>query len=309
MVRWIGLALALAPLGCSKPNPAFVDSDGWTGSTGSTSEGGSTSDGSTSGSTTAGETTEGSTTYAIECADTLPADTAGPLAWTEDPCMYYTDLSREQGECPAGEGTQRFYVWYNTEDTTFYRCDAPCQTGSIELCPTPEFSLGAENANLQSFVQQIFPQQACRYAAHERRTVTDALGTYCRTRSIALWEDEDITAAPRLALAMFDATPPEDLCDLQVTASAGSQEVSCSVVKADYKTCPFVRAPADWCCGGTAELGGLTFAHAGGPAVHVVDGELGAFDGYRGANYLLRITQSAARCDTNQVDWGWYMAR
>ena len=310
MVRcWIALALALAPLGCSRPNPAFVDSDGWTteAMTGSTSEGGSTTEDPTIGSTT-DETTEGSTTNAVECADTLPTDTAGPLGWTPNPCMYYTDLSRVQGECPADEGTQRFYVWYNKGDQTFYRCDSPCAQGSIELCPTPEFSLGAENANLKSFVEQIFPADACRYAAHERRTVDDALGTYCRTRSIALWDDEDVSAAPRLALAMFDLTPPEDLCDLQVTAIEDAQVVSCSADKASYG-CSFVRAPADWCCDGAAELGGLTFAHAGGPAAHLVTDEFVELPGFRGFTYLVRLTQSAARCETSAVDWGWYMAR
>jgi hypothetical protein len=283
---WLAVVLfAAAGAACSKPNPAFVDSDPSV----------------TAGETTTSETTTTSGTTSETTSETTEDASTTEAAWMPacvepDYCPPFLNVAsllppEISAQCV---GETHFYVrrlGLPLEAEVFLE-DNPC-TGDPSVVVPIDFVVGG-----------VLSPGLCFEIFHEGY---DRGGT-CRTRAVVVFnEGSDVTVdPPKLAAVVTSFDPPQQLAeDLRLRRSRSSM---CECV--DLCSEPAIGSPLEWCCGGMSEQFGLEFSSMGKSAMAEMAADpLPIFD-YRGALFDLYMTRAHVPCGQPMMeDVSWAMIR
>lgn len=279
---WVAVVLfAAAGAACSKPNPAFVDSDPSVTAGETTGDSTTTSESTSESSATTSESTGGeSTTEAAWMPACVEPDYCPPFLNVAS--LLPPEIS---AQCV---GETHFYV----RRVSF---------NQAEVFPEDDPCLGDASSTVQIdlVVANVLTQGICFEIYHEGY---EREGT-CRTRAVLVFNEgsEVAVAPPKLAAVVTSFDPPQQLEDLRLRRSRSSM---CECV--DLCSEPAIGSPLEWCCGGMSEQFGLEFTSMGQSAtVEMSSNPLPIFD-YRGALYDLYMTRAHVPCGqpmTEDVSW------
>jgi len=290
---WVALvAFAAVGAACSKPNPAFVDSDP------SITAGETIDETTTTGSTTTDETTTTS-----ETTTTTGTTTEGD--WAPE-CAYAPNFSPDY--CPlflnvayllppvlkaACVGDTRFHIRrVMPKLVQVFAAEDPC-----EGTPSDEVMVdGAIDSDL------VFPEGQCFEVFHEGVSV----GMGCRTRAVVAFAAGAAPELdpPKIVAVVTSIALPKQLPDLSIQRS-GAVTCDCAEVCEDPKIGP----PSGWCCDGKVSQFGLELSSADDSRRFDL-GQIQSGFQYRGKAYDLYMTRAHVGCEPMAVeDVSWTMFR